>query len=503
MSYQIVRELRIKGDRENALKTGYETLLKEPANQKIKYLLAWVLYDDLKEKCYAERADEFIQIIKQLIDLKLPENEPLLNEKITWQIIKYLSFHVKEETLNNKQLDSISPLFNVFPPLKNSIVSSALLSTFLRYKTLWFGFLPWMNLLTWEGIHEEDYEEPDMGLGKKLMSRAEQAYIRVGKILEEKVNYQVNDHLKNEILTFITALEKIIQEKPHFLYPPYYLAKLWLILNEKEKALYALLPFARIRRKEFWVWDLLAKVFPKDDDRAFWCYCKALTCQTKHEFLYKVRLNFLPLLVKRELYQEARNEIKSIQFVSMTKKWPYPPLCKELESTEWYQNTEAGKTNTYLYGRYLLSASEILSTFMPISEGIVISIDPKKYKICYMPNKEDKIWLQSDIPLENIDIGHIIAVSAEKQYDGKPHRIFSIRHLREKEANHPLRRVFSGKLRLSERISLGFVEDVLVEYYIHKQINNGVMVEGIAIPAFDNKKNLWGWKALNLDKITK
>jgi hypothetical protein len=53
MSYQIVRELRIKGDRENALKTGYETLLKEPTNQKLKYLLAWVLYDDLKEKCYA------------------------------------------------------------------------------------------------------------------------------------------------------------------------------------------------------------------------------------------------------------------------------------------------------------------------------------------------------------------------------------------------------------------------------------------------------------------
>ena len=166
MSYQIVRELRIKGDRENALKTGYETLLKEPANQKIKYLLAWVLYDDLKEKCYAEKADEFIQTIKQLIDLKLPENDPLLNEKITWQIIKYLSFHIKEENLNNKQLDLIAPLFNVFPPLKNSTVSSALLSTFLRYKTLWFGFLPWMNLLTWEGFHEEDYDEPDMGLGK-------------------------------------------------------------------------------------------------------------------------------------------------------------------------------------------------------------------------------------------------------------------------------------------------------------------------------------------------
>jgi hypothetical protein len=503
MSYQIVRELRIKGDRENALKTGYETLLKEPANQKIKYLLAWVLYDDLKEKCYAEKADEFIQTIKQLIDLKLPENDPLLNEKITWQIIKYLSFHIKEENLNNKQLDLIAPLFNVFPPLKNSTVSSALLSTFLRYKTLWFGFLPWMNLLTWEGFHEEDYEEPDMGLGKKLMSRTEQAYIRAGKILEERASHQVNDHLKNEILIFISALEKIIREKPHFLYPPYYLAKLWLILKEKEKALYALLPFARIRRKEFWVWDLLARVFPTGDERAFWCYCKALSCQTRDEFLYKVRLHFLPLLIEKELFQEARNEIKSIQFVSKIKDWPYPSYCKQLENEAWYQSTVHGRTNNDLYGRYILKASEILSTFLPISEGIVISIDAKKVELTYMPNKEERVSLISDFPLENINIGNIIAVSAEKQRTGRPYRIFSIKRLEEKEINHPMRRVFSGKLRLSQFISLGFVDDVMVEYFTHKHLYEGALVEGIAIPSFDNKKNKWGWKALNLIKISK
>jgi hypothetical protein len=502
MSYQIVRELRIKGDRENALKTGYETLMKEPANQKLKYLLAWILYDALKEKCYAEKADEFIQTIKQLIDLKLPENEPLLNEKVTWQIIKFLSFRLKEESLTSIQLDQISPIFHLLIPLKNSTISSALLSVFLRYKTLWFGFSTWMNLLTWQGFHEEDFEEPDMGLGKKLMSRAEQAYIRVGKIFEEKARYQLNDHLKNEIKIFIGELEKIIQNKPHFLYPPYYLAKLWLLIDEKEKALYALLPFARIRRKEFWVWDLLAKVFPKDDDRAFSCYCKALACQTKVEFLFKVRLNFLPLLLERKLYQEVRNEMDSLRFISFVKEWPYPLFCKQLENSEWYQKTEAGKTNNDLYGRYLTTAHTILSTFLPISEGIVISIDPKKCKICYMPNREEKIWLQSDLPLENIDIGHIIEVSAEKQMDGKPYRIFSIKHLKEKEKNHHLRRLFSGKLRLSERISLGFVEDVLVEYFLHKQFNNGVLVKGIATPSFDNKKKVWGWKALSLEKST-
>jgi hypothetical protein len=414
-----------------------------------------------------------------------------------------LSFHIKEENLNNKQLDLIAPLFNVFPPLKNSIVSSALLSTFLRYKTLWFGFLHWMNLLTWEGFHEEDYEEPDMGLGKKLMSRTEQAYIRAGKILEERASHQVNDHLKNEILIFISAHEKIIQEKPHFLYPPYYLAKLWLILNEKEKALYALLPFARIRRKEFWVWDLLARVFPTGDERAFWCYCKALSCQTRDEFLYKVRLHFLPLLIEKELYQEARNEIKSIQFVSKIKDWPYPSYCKQLENEAWYQSTEPGRTNNDLYGRYFLNATEILSTFLPISEGIVISIDAKKVELTYMPNKEERVSLVSDFPLENINIGNIIAVSAEKQRTGRPYRIFSIKRLEEKEINHPMRRVFSGKLRLSQFISLGFVDDVMVEYFTHKHLYEGALVEGIAIPAFDNKKNKWGWKALNLIKTSK
>jgi hypothetical protein len=360
-----------------------------------------------------------------------------------------------------------------------------------------------MNLLTWEGFHEEDYEEPDMGLGKKLMSRTEQAYIRAGKILEERASHQVNDHLKNEILIFISALEKIIQEKPHFLYPPYYLAKLWLILNEKEKALYALLPFARIRRKEFWVWDLLARVFPTGDERAFWCYCKALSCQTRDEFLYKVRLHFLPLLIEKELYQEARNEIKSIQFVSKIKDWPYPSYCKQLENEAWYQSTEPGRTNNDLYGRYFLNATEILSTFLPISEGIVISIDAKKVELTYMPNKEERVSLISDFPLENINIGNIIAVSAEKQRTGRPYRIFSIKRLEEKEINHPMRRVFSGKLRLSQFISLGFVDDVMVEYFTHKHLYEGALVEGIAIPAFDNKKNKWGWKALNLIKISK
>jgi len=173
-----------------------------------------------------------------------------------------------------------------------------------------------------------------------------------------------------------------------------------------------------------------------------------------------------------------------------------------LENEPWYQNTEPGKTNNYLYGRYFLKASDILSTYLPVSEGVIILIDPKKYKICFIANKEDKIWLQSEIPLEKFDIGQIIAVSAEKQQDGKPHRIFSIKRLEEKECDHPLRRIFSGKLRLSERISLGFVEDVLVAYFLHKHLNNGEMVEGIAVPAFDNKKKIWGWKALYLKKLT-
>jgi hypothetical protein len=43
----------------------------------------------------------------------------------------------------------------------------------------------------------------------------------------------------------------------------------------------------------------------------------------------------------------------------------------------------------------------------------------------------------------------------------------------------------------------------MVEYFIHKRVNSAIMVKGIAVPAFDNKKNKWGWKALNLENISK
>ena len=114
MSYQIVRELRIKGDRENALKTGYETLLKEPANQKLKYLLAWVLYDDLKEKCYAERADEFIQTIKSqfrksicLNDQNNKQNKKRLTQ-IEFSRLKFLEIQsINAEKRKRSGIDSV------------------------------------------------------------------------------------------------------------------------------------------------------------------------------------------------------------------------------------------------------------------------------------------------------------------------------------------------------------------------------------------------------------
>ena len=96
---------------------------------------------------------------------------------------------------------------------------------------------------------------------------------------------------------------------------------------------------------------------------------------------------------------------------------------KQLENEEWYQNTESGRTNNDLYGRYFLNATEILSTFLPISEGIVIYIDAKKVELTYMPNKEERVSLISDFPLENITLGSIIAVSAENNEPGS-HIVF-------------------------------------------------------------------------------
>src|SRR5690606_3197491 len=77
---------------------------------------------------------------------------------------------------------------------------------------------------------------------------------------------------KEKIRTFLPQLDKIIDERPEYQYPPYFKAKLLLALGDDENILSSFLPFAKQKRNDFWVWEVMAEIFPDDKEIQFACY---------------------------------------------------------------------------------------------------------------------------------------------------------------------------------------------------------------------------------------
>ena len=89
---------------------------------------------------------------------------------------------------------------------------------------------------------------------------------------------------------------------------PYFKAKLLLALGDEDNILRSFLPFAKQKRNDFWVWELMVEIFPNDEETQFACYCKALSPEnTPKTFLVKNQDRHLQeMLVDKQMYDEAK-----------------------------------------------------------------------------------------------------------------------------------------------------------------------------------------------------
>lgn len=115
---------------------------------------------------------------------------------------------------------------------------------------------------------------------RKIPSLAERAYtayarkLLEGEPVDQFGNNRAIDRDRINIAISCPGLEQLIEQHPDLLYPPYYKAKLLLLMGDEEDALSAALPFARQKKNEFWVWELMAEIFHDDDELLMACYCK-------------------------------------------------------------------------------------------------------------------------------------------------------------------------------------------------------------------------------------
>jgi hypothetical protein len=504
MSFKEVKELRKSGKLDEALTMANQDLEKEPANIWNKRSIAWVYHDYLKEYASKENAESFIEYLDKIKSLELPADENMIFDTCAFQIGKLIFALAHDEHIDYKIVNHIFESIKDFNFTKPSEAYSFLYKAFHKCYKTWANYIPFADWWNFDNFRTENFLSEDFK-GKKIMSIVEQAYIAYSKKLLEGEAKEVNGFLlpksinKSKINEFLPKLDAIIEGHPEYQYPPYFKAKLLLALGDEEEVLSNFLPFAKKKRNDFWVWELLADTFQAEDKRKMACLCKALSLKTPNEFLINTRQKLAEILINESKFQEAKTEIEKILSARNDNNWKIPQQLSEWTEQDWYNKIQSEKDNYSFYKQHVKIAEEILFADIPEEIVVVEFVNENKSILNFIKNKTEHGFFKYAGMVDKPKIGDLISVRFRGEGQDGFYKVLSIRKITDETSCDALKQ-FSGNLKMRETANFGFVDDVFIEpkLIIRHELNKNSLVEGKAVLSFNKKKNVWGWKAIKI-----
>ncbi len=487
-----------------------ETINVEPNLLWQKRNLSWVYYDYIKLSCEPAKFEDFKTNLKKIVELNLPEDEKILFDQLAWQIGKMLfAIGFKQPKFGEAvfQPDSnrvhADELFEIAKKLSFTKLSEAYSFLFKAFHTAFKLSQQYVQFVDWWGLEnfrKEDFEKEKLPNGKDVMSIAEQAYIAYAKhLLPEKSS---SSQLVNpdKIKEFIPKLDKVIDDHPEFQYPPYFKAKLLLALGDKEHMLSALLPFARKKMNDFWVWEVLSEAVSAED-QILSCYCRALLCRTQEEFLIGIRQRIAALLIRKELYSEAKNEIELLVAARTEKNFKIPAPVSNWMQQDWFKNAAAADNNTEFYKRHQDAAEGLLFSDYPEEEIVVDFVNTDKKILNFVSTDERSGFFKYDRFATDVNIGDVLNVRFKEKKPEGLQQIYSVSKSTVPGAAGSLLKTISGKVRIGEGKNFGFVENVYIHPATIKTLNlsNGLQIKGTALKTYNSEKKEWGWKLFKVE----
>ncbi len=496
-----VSRLRKEGRLEEAYTKGRERLVAEPENVWAKRDMGWVLYTCAKQAGAALDLEKLRHYLEELVSLNLAEDEKMLFDQLAWVIGKALFATAKEDGLHKPAYLALFELAKSFfytkPSEAYSFLFKALHKAF-KDQPEYIGLCDWWGF---DHFRAEDYVKDKLPNGREVISTVEQAHNAYAKALLAQGNARDRAALER----FIERLEKLIDDYPSYQYPPYYKAKLLLEMGGDANALAALLPFARKKRTEFWVWDVLADAFSGDKERQVACYCQALSCHASDDFLIKIRQKLASWLVDQQMYSEAKTEIERIMKVRTQNSWNVPGDVLSWTKAGWYSTARDLVTNRAFYEKHLSLADAILFSDVPEEYVVVDFVNPEKKIANFIATDRKLGFFKYDRLLKSVHPGDVLAVRFASQIDqGNFYRAYSASVCNEVPAEvSRLVRDVQGELKVPSGKPFGFVEDVFVHHSLVQKhrVGNGQHVRLKAVVSYNEQKKEWGWKAVKVDSF--
>jgi hypothetical protein len=465
-----------------------------------KRALSWVYYDYLKKAATEDDSNAFLTQLQLISDLMLPESENMLYDSCAYQIGKEVFKLAKKQPIQLGTIDSIFDIIKAWSFTKPDEAYTFLFKAFHKCHTEWSHYLEFLDWWGVDNFRNEDYDQEEYN-GKKIISLVEQAYIGYAKKLLEL--HALGIAKEESILNFMETLDLTIKRRPDYTYLDYYKAKLILVTNSEENALEALIPFAKKKSREFWLWQLMAEAMQNDKDMLIACYCKALSLSTQEDFLVKLRQNFAQVLIDLRMYPEAKFEIDRLRHVRTDHEWKIPAIVQEWTNSAWYNSTNAVESNIDLYRRHKKQAEMLLHKDVASTAIAVEFVNSKKKVINFVHDSKLNGFFKYEGEIETPEVGEVLLVKFKGDSKDNYYQIWSAERPKA-EIDCPALKNFNGTVRSNSNQEFGFVESIFIspDLMISERLKGDEDVTGKAILAYNKLRETWGWKAIEIKPST-
>ena len=446
------------------------------------------LYYCIRKDAEDGRYEQLMAHLDEMLSLEqlIPENE---------NTIFWIGYFAKRH-LEPRAIDTPMRLSALFQKLKEYTFNpgksySALLEGFIRCDS-WqelVDFLEWWDL---DNLTPEDFQPVEIASGGKIMSIAERAYIAKSKAL-----LRLND--LGLIEEFLPQLDELMIQHPEMIYPGYFYGKLLLSLGTTpEDALKVIVPFAKRKSTEFWVWQLLSDVFTNDQEKQLACLVRAVHCRTQENFLGKVRMKLAALYIQRNQLDYAKYQIDKVTQCYLSQGWHLPYEVDCWIHQPWI-NTVTSNDRDPL--DYKVITNEILGIKTEEAVAVVTYIDQNTQKVAMICGYEKRMSQRLRF---RVGIGATLKLNYTVNSDGKPRILSAGKCKFPTDLNYA--KVVEGTIKKRSEWAFAFLhygdEKAFVSPNVVKKYNmsDGEKVKCLIVYDFDKKKNSWGWVVISINR---
>lgn len=455
--------------------------------------VGWALYymikADFEVGDYAKLL-EHIDELKSLDQLTIA-NDSMIFDNVQFQIANFIKNHIFLT-----DIEASSKLSTLFSKLKDYEFKSSkghsfLLQTILKFEN-WSempNFFDWWNL---DNLTTEDYTPYINQKGQKIMTLAERAFIANSKAL-----LRLND--LGRIEEFLPKMDNLMNNHKEMMYPGYFYGKLLLALgSNSDEALKVIIPFARKKATEFWVWQLLSDVLTNDEDKQIACLLRAVHCRTQETFLGKVHIKLATLYIKRGLLNSARFHIDAVTRCYASQGWRLPNEIDCWIHQPWINSTTPDYKDPI---DYMAITDAILCDGAEECIAVVTYVEQNTHKSFIIYGKEKRTVQKFRF---KVNVGKALRLHYITDSEGRMKVLSSTSvHL---PSDLDYAKYVEGNIDKRDDkdfafLKLGsincFVSPNIVKKY---ELKNGDKIKSLIVYDYNKKKNSWNWVCVNVKK---